>query len=81
MAPKNLLVIMADEHNPKMLGCAEHPLVKTPSPRCIGEARDTFQSGVYELSDLRACARQVSRPGDMFTTSAIGTMPSPMTAE
>ena len=30
MAPKNLLVIMADEHNPKMLGCAGHPLVKTP---------------------------------------------------
>ncbi|MEC8135817.1 MAG: sulfatase-like hydrolase/transferase, partial [Pseudomonadota bacterium] len=21
---------MADEHNPKMLSCAEHPLVKTP---------------------------------------------------
>jgi len=30
MAPRNLLVIMADEHNPKMLGCAGHPLVKTP---------------------------------------------------
>ena len=30
MAPKNLLVIMADEHNPKVLGCAGHPLVKTP---------------------------------------------------
>ena len=59
MAPKNLLVIMADEHNPKMLGCAEHPLVKKPAPRCIGEARDTFQSGVHELSNLRACARQV----------------------
>jgi len=31
MEPKNLLVIMADEHNPKMLGCAGHPLVKTPN--------------------------------------------------
>ena len=30
MPPRNLLVIMADEHNPKMLGCAGHPLVKTP---------------------------------------------------
>jgi choline-sulfatase len=27
---KNLLVIMSDEHNPKMLGCAGHPIVKTP---------------------------------------------------
>ena len=31
MEPKNLLVIMADEHNPKMLGCSGHPLVKTPN--------------------------------------------------
>jgi choline-sulfatase len=30
MEPQNLLVIMSDEHNPKMLGCAGHPLVKTP---------------------------------------------------
>jgi choline-sulfatase len=30
MTPRNLLVIMADEHNPKMLGCAGHPLVKSP---------------------------------------------------
>lgn len=28
---KNLLVIMSDEHNPKMLGCAGHPIVKTPN--------------------------------------------------
>jgi choline-sulfatase len=30
MKPQNLLVIMSDEHNPKMLGAAGHPLVKTP---------------------------------------------------
>ena len=29
MQPQNLLVIMSDEHNPKMLGAAGHPLVKT----------------------------------------------------
>ncbi|MGH8789869.1 MAG: sulfatase-like hydrolase/transferase, partial [Cupriavidus necator] len=28
---KNLLIIMSDEHNPKMLGCAGHPLVETPN--------------------------------------------------
>lgn len=27
---KNLLIIMSDEHNPKMLGCYGHPLVETP---------------------------------------------------
>ena len=30
MKPQNLLVIMSDEHNPKMLGVAGHPLAKTP---------------------------------------------------
>jgi choline-sulfatase len=31
MKPQNLLIIMSDEHNPKMLGCAAHPLVRTPN--------------------------------------------------
>ena len=31
MKPTNLLFIMSDEHNPKMLGCAGHPLVRTPN--------------------------------------------------
>lgn len=30
-SPKNLLVIMSDEHNPKMLGCAGHPIIETPN--------------------------------------------------
>ena len=30
MQAENLLVIMSDEHNPKMLGAAGHPLAKTP---------------------------------------------------
>lgn len=30
MEPQNLLIIMADEHNPKVLGCAGHPVVMTP---------------------------------------------------
>jgi choline-sulfatase len=30
MTPKNLLIIISDEHNPKTLGCYGHPIVKTP---------------------------------------------------
>lgn len=30
MTPKNLLIIMSDEHNPKVMGCAGHPDVLTP---------------------------------------------------
>src|SRR6478752_6706870 len=29
MTPKNLLIIISDEHNPKTLGCYGHPIVKT----------------------------------------------------
>ena len=31
MTPKNLLLIMSDEHNRSVLGCAGHPLVRTPN--------------------------------------------------
>lgn len=31
MTPSNMLVIMSDEHNPRMLGCHEHPMVRTPN--------------------------------------------------
>ena len=30
MAPKNLLIIMSDEHNPYVMGCAGHPDIITP---------------------------------------------------
>ena len=30
MKPKNLLILMSDEHNPAMMGCAGHPIVTTP---------------------------------------------------
>ena len=31
MVPKNLVLIMADEHNKNILGCYDHPMVKTPN--------------------------------------------------
>jgi choline-sulfatase len=31
MQPANLIVIMSDEHNPKVMGCNGHPLVQTPN--------------------------------------------------
>ena len=30
MSPKNLLIILSDEHNPQAMGCAGHPEVLTP---------------------------------------------------
>ena len=31
MTPQNLLILMSDEHNSRMMGCAGHPLAKTPN--------------------------------------------------
>ena len=31
LAPRNLLVILSDEHAPMALGCAGHPFVHTPN--------------------------------------------------
>ncbi|MDA0225626.1 MAG: sulfatase-like hydrolase/transferase, partial [Proteobacteria bacterium] len=38
MRPQNLLFILSDQHDPQVLGCARHPLVKTPNiDRLAGE--------------------------------------------
>ena len=42
MRPQNLLVIMSDEHNPKMLGCYGHPLVRTPHLDRLAERGTRF---------------------------------------
>ena len=31
MRPRNLLVIMSDEHSRRVLGCYNHPMIRTPN--------------------------------------------------
>ena len=38
MKPTNLIIIMSDEHNPKVMGCNGHPLVKTPNIDALAAA-------------------------------------------
>ena len=42
MEPKNLLVLMSDEHNPRMLGAAGHSLVHTPNLDALADAGTSF---------------------------------------
>ena len=44
MEPKNLLVLMSDEHNPRMLGAAGHLLVQTPNLDALASAGTSFTS-------------------------------------
>ncbi len=56
MKLQNLLVIMSDEHNPKMLGCAGHDLVRTPNLDGLA-ARGTRFSAAYTTCPICVPAR------------------------
>lgn len=55
-AAKNLLVIMSDEHNPKMLGCAGNEIVETPNLDALA-ARGVRFSSAYCTSPVCIPAR------------------------
>jgi len=56
MKPANLLIIMSDEHNPKVMGCAGHPIVKTPNIDVLA-ARGTMFSSAYTTCPVCVPAR------------------------
>src|SRR2546425_539528 len=56
MEPTNLLLIMSDEHNPQMLGCAGHPLVQTPHLDVLA-ARGTRFAAAYTTCPICVPAR------------------------
>ncbi len=56
MKPQNLLVLMSDEHNPKMLGCAGHNMVRTPNLDGLA-ARGTRFSAAYTTCPICVPAR------------------------
>lgn len=56
MRPRNLLVIMSDEHNPKVMGCAGHPIVKTPNLDRLAASGTRFTSA-YTASPVCIPAR------------------------
>lgn len=56
LAPKNLLVIMSDEHNPRVLGAAGHALARTPHLDRLA-ARGTRFTSAYTTSPICVPAR------------------------
>lgn len=62
MKPRNLVVIMADEHSRKMLGCYGNPLVRTPNIDALA-ARGTRFSQAYTPSPLCVPARAAFATG------------------
>ncbi|MCX6617784.1 MAG: sulfatase-like hydrolase/transferase [Acidobacteria bacterium] len=59
----NILVITSDEHNPKILGCAGHPVIKTPAiDRLAGEG--TMFTRAYSADPICAPTRQSLMTGN-----------------
>ncbi len=56
MSCSNMLVIMADQHNPKMLGCNGHKVVKTPNLDALADRGVLFKNA-YTNSPLCVPAR------------------------
>jgi choline-sulfatase len=56
LEPKNLLVLMSDEHNPRALGAAGHPLAQTPHLDRLA-ARGTRFTSAYTTSPICVPAR------------------------
>jgi choline-sulfatase len=54
--PSNLVIIMSDEHNPKIMGASGHPVVKTPHLDALA-ARGTMFTSAYTTSPVCVPAR------------------------
>jgi choline-sulfatase len=53
---RNVIVIMSDEHNPKVMGCSGHPVVATPHLDALA-ARGTRFTSAYTASPVCVPAR------------------------
>lgn len=60
--PKNLLIIMSDEHNARFMGCAGHPLAKTPHLDGLAGDGTRFTSA-YSNSPICVPARALFATG------------------
>jgi len=62
MRPRNLLVLMSDEHNPKFLHCAGHPYIETPNLDALA-ARGTRFTSAYTTCPICVPARAAFATG------------------
>lgn len=83
MKPANFLVIMSDEHNPKVLGSAGHPIIETPNLDALA-ARGTNFTNTYTTSPVCiparagfACGKYINQIGFWDNADAYdGSIPS-----
>lgn len=62
MSRRNVVVIMSDEHDPRIMGCAGHPVVKTPHLDALA-ARSVRFTNAYTPSPICVPARAAFATG------------------
>ena len=62
MSRRNVVVIMSDEHDPRIMGCAGHPVVKTPHLDALA-ARSIRFTNAYTPSPICVPARAAFATG------------------
>ena len=83
MKPSNLVIIMSDEHNPKIMGCAGHPVIHTPNLDALAKSGTRFSSA-YTTSPVCiparaafACGKYINQIGFWDNADAYdGSIPS-----
>ncbi|MFC4203362.1 sulfatase-like hydrolase/transferase [Candidimonas humi] len=59
---KNMVIVMSDEHDPRMMGCAGHPFVRTPALDALAAGGARF-SNAYTPSPICVPARAAFATG------------------
>ena len=62
MTRRNVIVIMSDEHDPRIMGCAGHPIVQTPNLDALA-ARGVRFTNAYTPSPICVPARAAFATG------------------
>lgn len=80
MAQKNVVVIMSDEHDPRMMGCSGHPFVQTPNLDALA-ARGVRFTSAYTPSPICVPARAAFATGQRVHTLRLWDNAMPYTGE
>ena len=70
MKPTNLIFIMSDEHNKRVLGCYGHPMIKTPNLDALA-ARGTRFTNAYTNCPICVPARASFATGQYVSPASL----------
>ena len=70
-ARPNLVVAMSDQHNPRVLGCAGDPVIRTPHLDRLAAQGVWFDADLRRFTALRAVAGHLSHRPELFRRPSV----------